>query len=709
MKRKALSMTAMAMAAVTALTSTSICVFAEGQDSKALAAAITTVKSRLDIPEELSEFTYNTFNRYLNDTYSLTWHTPDTAKEYKSVSVTVRGSLITSYSDGDEGWEWGDGESLAKLSGDELYDKAKAAVKKLNPTVAGVIDIDRDSLRISLHNQRARFTLVRTKDGVPVKNDSGDIVLDKNTGELLSFNIGWHEKAAFQKADGALPLDKAKEKYAEVIDLQPQYEVYYDWDSKKTTARLVYTQNYYGEINAFTGEKSNFTEDGYYETTNDAITEEAGADKVNPATGGGDFTEQERAELDKDLPYAGEEAVKKLLQSDPYLTYQTDMVLESSDLYKVTYGKDPKYYYTASFTTKMKDEIIDEPETVEVNLSYEEEMGYTVPTIEEPVQNVRITVDAETGQIISYYYYDGGRESRPSYDMAKADKLAEEIAKKYTGDKFEEFRDYSSNASSWATSQDGTTRQYDGSYHNWTRYANDIKVANEGISISFNADMKLRRYSLDYTDVELPDPKKMLTSKQVMDKFWENNELDLYYLAAFNEKVTKTVLVYGADWGIYADAFTGMPVYGGSYGTKENDLSGIKDKKIKKMAQTLSDHGFTICDYKFSEKDEATEQTLRVLLGDRSAEDEDCAVPVTRGEALVIFTEMTCGKTIPAFKGIYKSPFSDVSDNDKNVGYYALAYGMGVVSGKKLNPDEEFTMGDMIKMVYTLYSNGKPQ
>ncbi len=707
MRRKALSMTAMAMAAVTALTSTSICAFAEGQDSKALAAAITTVKSRLDIPEELSEFTYNTFNRYLDDTYILTWYTPETAKEYKSISATVRGSLITSYSGGDEGWERGEGESLAKLSGDELYKKAKAAVKKLNPSVAGVIDIDRDSLRISLHNQRAEFSLVRTKDGVPVKNDSGQIVLDKNTGELLSFNIGWHEKAAFQKANGALPLDKAKEKYAEAIDLQPQYIIYNDWESKKITSRLVYTQNYYGEINAFTGEKSDFTEDGYYETTNDAVAPEAAADMGNPETGGGNFTEKERAELDKDLPYAGEEAIKKLLQSDPYLTYQTGMVLETSDLYKVTYGKDPKYYYTASFSSKMKDEIIDEPEPVDVNVSYEAAMDYAVPAVEEPVQNVRITVDAETGQIISYYYYDGGSESRPSYDMAKADNMAEEIAKKYAGDKFGEFRDYSSEASSWATSMYGT--KYNGSNHNWTRYANDIKVSGEGITIRFNADMKLTSYYFNYTDIELVDPKGMLTAEQVMNKFWESNELELHYLAAFNEKVTKTVLVYGADWGIYADAFTGMPVYGDRYGEEKNELSGIKDKKIKKMAQTLSDHGFFICDYKFNENDEANERDLRVLLGDRSAKDADCAVPITRGEALVIFTEMTCGKTIPAFKGIYKSPFSDVSDDDRNVGYYALAYGMGVVSGKKLNPDEQFTMGEMIKMVYTLYSNGKPQ
>ena len=59
---------------------------------------------------------------------------------------------------------------------------------------------------------------------------------------------------------------------------------------------------------------------------------------------------------------------------------------------------------------------------------------------------------------------------------------------------------------------------------------------------------------------------------------------------------------------------------------------------------------------------------------------------------------------MPSLTGIYKSPFSDVKDTDANVGYYAIAYGMGVVSGDKLDPGAEFTYGDMIKMVYTLYS-----
>ena len=701
MKRRVLAMT---MAAVTALTSTSICAFADGQDSEALAAAITVAKTRLDIPEELTQFTYNTVNSNLTDTYTLTWSTPIDSAEYKSVSVNVCGSLITQYYNSDDGWWWNE-QSLAKLTGDELYSKAKALIKKINPTVAGVIDIDRNSLEISLYSDRASFDFVRTRNGVPVQNDRGSIVLNKNTGELISFNMNWHEKATFKSAKDALSVDKAKEKYAQMIDIQPQYEIYYDWENGgELKTRLVYVQSDYGEINAFTGKKSDFSADGYYdEDMNDCITEEecGEADKGNPETGGGyEFTEQEQAELDKRLPYAGEQAVRELLQNDPYLTYKTDMELSYSDLYKVTFGDKTSYYYTARFTNENWGYEFEEPEPVVYDYSgeiFEEDVA--VEDVDRSYQTVRITVDAESGQILNYSYYDTGVESSTSYDMAKADKLAEDIAKKYAGDMFGEYKDYNSRNNSW---KNGQTTYYSGSNHTWTRYVNDIRVSGNSIDISFNSNMKLSSYSISYSDVEFADPKDMLTAKQVMTKFWKDNALDLYYLARLDNKVTKTVLVYGTDNTVYADAFTGEPVYG-YYSKQENDLSGIKDKTIKKMAQALDDHGIIISTEKFSENDPATEAQFSSLLRFYDENEENNGT-LTKGTALVLFVKSVCGDVVPELKGIYKSPFSDVKDSDKNVGYYAIAYGLGVVDGDKLEPDSAFSMGDMIKMVYSMYT-----
>ena len=88
---------ALSMAAVTALTSTSIVAFADNENSEALAAAITLAKSRIDIPEELTEFTYSVSNQNLKTVFYLTWSTPRSTALYKSADVTVCGDLILSY------------------------------------------------------------------------------------------------------------------------------------------------------------------------------------------------------------------------------------------------------------------------------------------------------------------------------------------------------------------------------------------------------------------------------------------------------------------------------------------------------------------------------------------------------------------------------------------------------------------------------------
>lgn len=160
---------------------------------------------------------------------------------------------------------------------------------------------------------------------------------------------------------------------------------------------------------------------------------------------------------------------------------------------------------------------------------------------------------------MSYYFWDTRDSRSSSYDLDKADKLAEEIAKTYAGDRFVEYKGNPSTDYSW-TDQNNKTF-YNGSSHSWDRYSSDILVSGDSISVGLNADMKLTNYSYSYTDVKLPDSSRMLSTDMVMQKFWENNDLNLYYLARFTDKKTKTVLVYGTDSDVYVDATTGEPVY----------------------------------------------------------------------------------------------------------------------------------------------------
>lgn len=692
---------ALSMAAVTALTSTSIVAFADNANSEALAAAITTVKQRVDIPEELSEFEYNVSNNNLKQTFSLTWHTPGTTANYKSVTAEVCGGLILSYYTTDS-WNSAD-TKLAKLSGDQLYKKAVAQVKKLNPTISSVLSVDRDSLSISTRNKRALFTVVRMKNGVPVKNDNGYIVVDKDTGELLGFDLNWHVNASFQDKKSAISESEAKKKYAEMIGLTPQYEFEMDWETNVITPRLVYVQSDYGQINAFTGEKSDFDSDGYYDDTNaDVETEEAGdADNGNPSTGGGDFTKAEQVEIKKDLPYGNKDAIIKLLKDNQWLSYYDGMEVSSSELYKVSTNGKQVYLFDVTLTDEQWSEVIEDPvESMEECCSMEASIDTVITS--SIWHTIYITVNAETGEIISYNLnkYGDSKDYTADYSMEKADKLAATIAASFAGDKYSEFGDYTSNENSWISTQ----KICYGSNHRWTRYANDIRVSGDGISINFDKDMTLTRYNINYTDVALPKPTGMLTTDQAMKKFWQNNDLDMYYLAKIHKKKTQTVLVYGCSNSVYVDAFTGEPVYDWARRKGKNDLSGIKDKTILKMAQKLDDHGVLLSENKFSENDAVTYGVLYDLLNLYTMNADQADRKINRSAALIAFTRSVTSDEVAKIKGIYKSPFSDISDDNPRVGYYAIAYGMGAFTEKKLDPAADFTYGDMIKMVYAQYS-----
>ena len=326
--KKALSLS---MAVLTAVSST-VCVYAEAntQESKALKEALTVAKSRLTIPEELSEFNYSHTNLNMTDSYRFTWSDPANGG---SISCTVVGSVITSYYSREVSEE--SKPALAKLSGDKLYKKAEAAVKMLNPTIAKNIAIDRDSLNISLYGNSATFSLVRTRKGIPVQNDSGMISINKDTGELISFNINWHTKASFKNAEGILTETQAKDAYADMIALTPRYELNYNYETERYEPQLVYVQSNYGRINAFTGKKSDFTTDGYY---SDSLEEEIATDNAAPESGNlkneVTFTPQELEEINKELPYNSEEEIVALIKDSKYLTYIDGMELTYSNINK---------------------------------------------------------------------------------------------------------------------------------------------------------------------------------------------------------------------------------------------------------------------------------------------------------------------------------------------------------------------------------------
>ncbi len=689
------------MAALMAL-STTVSVYAEGRDEAELRTMLSRVKSRIEVPVELEEFDYRVSTNSPKEEYTFTWRTPDGADEYRAISCTICSTVITSYNCFQVYTNAKD-IMLAELSADELYAKAVKEVKMLNPTVAGSIEIDKDSLSVALRGDNATFSLVRTKNGIPVSNDSGRITLNKNTGELVSFNISWHPNAAFRSPEKVISEEKAKTAYADMISIYPEYEIYFDGDNKAYTSRIVYRQEDWGEINAFTGKKSDFAADGYF-GENDIVTDDA---EVEEEAGTADknmgFTENELAEITKELPFASEADIVKLMKSSKYLTYNDAMKLDYSRLYKTEYNDIETYVYTANFSVEGRAEISEEPIFEDGDVVWWEESYY--------YESVSISVNAETGELMSYYYYDSDRETADSYNEAATKALATDIADSFAGEKSDEYVLVSSGVDSY-TDKYGVTEYY-GSNFGWSREVNGLNVRGDRISISFDAEGVLTEYSISYSDVEFVSPDGILTEDQMMAKFWQDNDIELYYLARIHDKITKTVLVYGTDGTVYRDAFTGEPVY--SYGVAaESRIDAITDKSLKNKAEILEMHGLAVTDGMRDQNDSVNAGTYANILNRISAislygqyndlplsNKYDEAADITVGDAMIMLTAAECGTAVPSLKGIFRSPYTDVKESDSNIGYYAIAYALLGTDDKTLGAADAFTYADMIELVYT--------
>ncbi|MDE6762603.1 MAG: hypothetical protein K2J73_02860 [Oscillospiraceae bacterium] len=254
------------------------------KEDASMKAALTEVKKRIDIPEELSEFTYAESKVYNKTGYNFNWNTPNGDK---SINVTIIGDVITGYSrqgfDDDDGFRRYE-PRLAKLSQQEVLAKAKESFKKINPDIYGECKFELRNL--SLTSSEARIAISRNVNGIDVSDNGGSIRINQNTGELAEIDLTWWDSAKFSDPQTAKTEAEIKETYKSLCTLTPYYRISYKWDenAKKSmpTVRIVYSPDFTDEIDAYTGKASTIWED----------MEKAGGSRyygnvmyANPATG----------------------------------------------------------------------------------------------------------------------------------------------------------------------------------------------------------------------------------------------------------------------------------------------------------------------------------------------------------------------------------------------------------------------------------------
>lgn len=680
-------------------------------EDKGMTEAITLVKSRINIPEEYSEFSYSAGEYRGVKHYDFYWRNPAESGQY---SATVEGGIITDfYSPLEYNNSYSVRPAFANFSKKDFINKAMSWVYSVNPEIKGCLTADEDVSLIVTSN-RVRVSFKRNYGGTEVSGNSINVTLDKFTGDVWSYSANWWQNAKFQANSNIVSQADIKNTYVKEVTIKPWYRINTDADGKKT-AVIVYEPQSSFTYDAFTGKHSTMDSDyaalldtdkyagnDFGMMEEEAVAEDAMAVEtaapVNPATGV--LTEEEKkavADLSKMLSSA---QFKELLVKDKYLDI-TDKYLINN--FSISENDDAPCGFAISCNALINNKDL--------------------------YRNVYITADAETGKIISFDYWGGSNESSTALNVKSANALAEAAAEYYYGDIFGEYKADPENTAPVVNTKQRkdtvrTIRYY--------RYVNNIQVSDDYINIRVTSNNKVTSISRRYTnDIDFGDG-KIITKDNCLSLLCKQQDMALRYEGFTDYKsVPHTYLSYTMkDWHINARTGKLCDYYGNEItktdGSSACPYTDIGSSPYKNEIQTLYDYNITTVEGStFSPKEAISADEMALLLSKlngyvpldvREYSDGTAGVNTASGNRITrlgmakIFTEYAGFSECASFTSIYKSPFKDVKDSDPNIGNIALAYALGIIEADRdgnFHPASGVSREYAYHCVYNYIKNGQ--
>ncbi len=707
---------------------------ADAKKEANMKAALTVAKKRITIPPELTEFEYYTDNSYGTTIYKFTWHTPDGAKKYKYLEADVMGSVVIRYYNSElSGNRYGE-PKLAKLTEEQLIEKAKGYARQFNPDIYDKMKFELDSLSLTSGTASVRFG--RYENGVSVPSNGGIIELNKNTGELQSFNCDWWESATFSDPKGAKSENEIKEAYKRLCKLTPYYKIVTDYETYDEKTKkyekdvyLVYDPDMTSEIDAYTAEPSSIWDDmnaadgtryyGNYDVENPAtgVTEDCDEAEAGAADGGVEFSPAELEKIEKDNNLIKTADLFEKFKKDPYIALNDNYKLDSYNIYSEKDEKDKESFY--------------------MYLTYKFDKTKTADNY---YRTISVKVNAETGEVLEMNKWGlTSADGLPKLDVTKANTVANSAAKTYSKDIISQYKANEGNTdpvSSWEENVNGkTVMEYETERQLvFNRYVNGIRVQGDRISVGVDSLGTVTSYSVNHTENVTFPKADILSADEAFDKLYTQQKFNYYYDGWIGKDgKIHTYLLYKMD-SFYLNAKTGALCswdgkkpysYVNARDVKYTDIKGIPQEEA---IRELQKYGIAVTkEKKFDPTAVITEEEFASLLSSAlrsempveveleeydetdeeakariEAEQKDKA-ETTREEAAVIFTQMYDPNGIAKLKGIFRTPFGDVKSTDENAGYIAIAYAKGFISKSadgKLDGGHKITRAEAVQMLY---------
>lgn len=656
-------------------------VYADTAETDRMQKALVSVKTKVDIPGELTEFTPYA-NEYRGKvSYTFSWQKEDGSASTEIVAD--ESGRIQNYYFYDRDLK--SDKKLTALSKQDIVDFAADFAQKALPEAYTDVDtlVFRDK-SWNVNNLNYNLEFVRMHDGIEVKDNvvSMRITVYEDKAYVRSMYVNYNYDAAFEAAGDRI-TDYAQ-KYREAFAEEIIYKDEYGTDKEMPTA-LVYRfkDGNAGYILASTGEVA--TEDprdmGGDEIFNTADKEMASGSASREDV----LTEKELSELSKIKGLISADEAQKLVGKLPHVKMDSSLKRQSYNISE----RNGRYIVSADYQNSDK------------------------------TYYLSVAFDGESGELISLY---ARKPSDSKTDLAMTDaqkeaatKNIQEFLRAAAGDKLKEFALVNTDESKMNVSCD-----YD-------REVNSIRYINDGIYVSYSAEHgMITSYSMDYDAAKsFEAPEGIIDADKAYEALTKLAPLkEVYMLTGGSYKVCYTVSEQGKE----IDAYTGEQYL--SYTWSDNKSYEYKDieshwakEKIEKLSEVQI--GFEGDAFRPDEAasqydilrifaagvhdryylDYTEEELYDMLISDRviSKEQKAPEATVTREEAFVFMIRLACLEDVAKLSQIFKVEYRDGHLlSDGIIGYPAILTGMGIICGNEgmLRPRDSITRAEAAVMVY---------
>lgn len=679
-------------------------VFAPAVMADEMSDVLLSVKSRVHIPEECTEFNAYPQTNDGKKEWAFNWITPEGAETEKNVNVNVNeDGIITSYYlyDSARYNSFGERKILPAFSEEEALNKAREVMRTINPSIHEKYDFDK--AQVILNPMEYSIFATRVVNGIEFISDSANIAIDHRTGNVVHFSLSYDADVVFPPAENIISVDDAAAAFQKYGGLETIYTTFFDEENEEKIVKVVYAPTGKGRvIDALNGEIADIEQYDIYPYYGYAEKSAMAADQ---AMAGGAanirLTEKEIEGIEKLSGIISEKEAEAKVRSMTELDLDADLKMRSSRV--TTFGEEDYqiYLYFENFDN-------------------------------EKHRSANASLNARTGELISFYSYSY-REYNPQDKDKKIDEEAMKAAAQAVLNKY--YGSYQSKVQF----KSGTAQKYDNFYSViWNRVENGLPYYLNEIGISVNMEnKKISSLSLNWdNNLEFKSAGDIISGEEAYGKLFEVVTPKLCYMlekAGAEEKTVRLVYAINTNEVAFVDAESGklLNSIGKEYTPdKKVSYSDLEGHYAKEAVEALAKIGAYLEGSEFlpdkiitqseylqlvskcvwdyyplygGRVDAASIYKNAIANGVIKKDEEAPDSPLTRELAVTYLLRAMGYKKFAEIKGIFKCSFIDQSEIDEEMfGYVAIAEGLQIINGFNgaFMPKREMTRAEAITVLH---------